>query len=294
MPLFMLLSGYLFYFSIVKYSSKSLIINKVKQLIIPVLFWSVLTTFLDCLLYDRKRLHNLFRFGVAWVNQFIGQFWFLWAVFICSVAVVMVHKFLRDSIVAYVAVFVICFITPDVLLFSLIKFMYPFFVFGYLFNKYKMKRIFNRRGVIISFSLSVAVFIVMIVFCKENYFIYISGFTLLGKENIIQMLYIDMYRMVMGLLGSFIFVLVFCRIEKYIKGMFDRILLCLGKNTMGIYIISFFFSVYVLPFITADLSGINYLFTILETILVIAFSMLIIFMLQKTKWTNRLLLGNWK
>lgn len=294
MPIFMLVSGFLFSISISKYKTKEIIIKKSQSLIIPIIFWSLLTTFFDCLIGDKDRLLNPFRFGVAWFFEFIGQFWFLWAVFICSMVVLLINKVFKDNIFAYLFVFIITFITPDVLLFSLVKFMYPFFVIGYMANKYKLIEKCNVKIKTIGFIVSTVLFVVMLAFIKGNYFIYNSGYTLLGREKVFEMLYINIYRLLIGLFGSYVFVYLLSIIAPKINGLIDRAIMCLGKNTMGIYIISFFFVVYLLPVLTSCLKDINYFFTVAETVIIIVLSLLIIFVVQKFKWTNRILLGNWR
>ena len=294
MPLFMLISGYLFFFSINRYNTKTTIINKIKSLIIPIFFWTILTTLFDCILYDQERLLNPFRFGVAWANKFIGQFWFLWAVFICSMIVLLINKLLKDNIIVYLIVFVASFFTPDVLLLSLIKYMYPFFVIGYMVNKYKLIEKCNGKVKTIGFIISSVLFVIMLAFIKGNYFIYNSGYTVLGRENVFEMLYIDVYRLLIGLFGSYVFTFMIAKFAPKVGGIVDRVIVCLGENTLGIYIVSFFFAVYLLPLITNNFSGINYFVTIVETVMTIAVSLLIIFAIQKFKWTNRIMLGNWK
>lgn len=294
MPIFMIVSGYLYFYSINRYDTKQMIINKTKSLIIPILFWTILTTLFNCILYDQERLLNPFRFGVAWANEFIGQFWFLWAVFFCSMVLLLINKVFKDNIIVYLIVFIVSFVTPDVLLLSLIKFMYPFFVIGYMVNKYKLIEKCSGKVKIIGFIISSVLFFVMLVFMKGNYFVYNSGYTLLERENVFEMLYIDLYRLFIGLFGSYVFSFIIAKFAPKVSGIVDRVIVCLGKNTLGIYIVSFFFAVYLLPLITYNFSGINYLVTIVETVMTIVVSLLIIFAIQKFKWTNRLLLGNWK
>ena len=294
MPIFMLVSGYLFFFSISKYKSKVLIINKTKTLLIPVALWTILTTFLDCLLYDKERLMNPFRFAVAWANQFIGRFWFLWAVFTCSLVVIIVKRIFKDSIIAYFAILIITLFTPDIMLSPLIKFMYPFFVIGYFANKFSFEKILKSKLGIVVLFISSVIFIVLLSLCKGEYFIYMSGYTLIGRKDILEMCYINLYRLLIGLAGSYIFVFLLAKLNKLFSGITDRVIIIIGKNTMGIYIISFFVSTYLLPIITAKLSGVNYIITLMETILTILVCILIISLTKKNKWTNRLLLGNWK
>ena len=294
MPIFMIVSGYLYFYSINRYNTKQMIINKTKSLIIPIFFWTILSTLLDCILYDQERLLNPFRFGVAWANEFIGQFWFLWAVFVCSMILLLINRVFKDSIIVYALIFAATFLTPDILLFFLFFFMYPFFVIGYMVNKYKLIEKCNGKVKTIGFIISSVLFVIMLVFIKGNYFIYNSGYTLLGRENVFEILYIDIYRLLIGLLGSYVFVFIIAQFAPKVSGIVDRVIVCLGKNTLGIYIVSFFFAAYLLPLITNNFSGINYFVTIVETVMTIVVSLLIIFAIQKFKWTNRIMLGNWK
>ena len=294
MPLFMLISGYLFYFTNNKYTTKQVIIKKAKTLIVPIAIWSILVTLLDVLFYDFQKLFDPWGLFKLYCNEFIGQFWFLWAVFLCSLIVTVIKRFFNDNIIAYTIVFIISFVTPDIILFALYKFMYPFFVIGYMFKKYNLDKKIKSKFGNICFLCSLIIFIIMLVFYQDNYYIYVSGFTLLGQKSILNMLYIDLYRIIIGLVGSFVFIYLFVKFSKFIRGLVSRVLLHIGKNTMGIYIISFFLCVYLLPPLTIQLTGTNYFVAILETILTLAVSLLVIFIINRTKLSNKLLLGIWK
>lgn len=60
---------------------------------------------------------------------------------------------------------------------------------------------------------------------------------------------------------------------------------------MGIYIISYLIDIYILINITANLSDINYLLTVLGTVAILAVSCLIIMALKRISLLNKLLLG---
>lgn len=61
--------------------------------------------------------------------------WFLWAIFFCSLVVLLVSKFFKDNILIYLLGFLITFFVPDSHNLFLYKFMYPYFLIGYFFNK---------------------------------------------------------------------------------------------------------------------------------------------------------------
>jgi len=60
---------------------------------------------------------------------------------------------------------------------------------------------------------------------------------------------------------------------------------------MGIYIISFFISVYVLPEVVKEYIGLNYGLALLETILTLALCIILILLIKKAKILDKLLLG---
>ena len=185
---------------------ESKVLKWLSYIIIPIAFWSILVTIIDILRVDFHRLFDLWGLFKLYCNEFIGQFWFLWAVFLCSLIVTIVKKFFNDNIIVYTIVFIFLFFTPDIILFYLYKFMYPFFVIGYMFKKYNLDKKIKSKLENICFLCSLITFVIMLVFYQDNYYIYVSGFTLLGQKSILNMLYIDLYRIIIGLVGSFVFI----------------------------------------------------------------------------------------
>ncbi|WP_075428910.1 acyltransferase family protein [Selenomonas sp. GACV-9] len=55
MPLFMLVSGYLFSFSVRRHDWRALIISRFKQLVLPMLSWAILITIVLCTLGGGQR-----------------------------------------------------------------------------------------------------------------------------------------------------------------------------------------------------------------------------------------------
>lgn len=87
MPLFMIVSGYFFGVSLKKYTLKEIIAKKVRQLLIPVIIWSIISYL--C----RPFTEGIYYFNVLdFIKYMAYQLWFLWAVFYCSVVVAVVNK----------------------------------------------------------------------------------------------------------------------------------------------------------------------------------------------------------
>lgn len=89
MPLFMLVAGY-FSASSYKLDFKSLIVKKTKQLIIPMLFWSILI-FL-AIQFFRQLTHKPILPFVELFVTFATCFWFLKSLFICYVMLFLILK----------------------------------------------------------------------------------------------------------------------------------------------------------------------------------------------------------
>ena len=100
MPLFMLISGYLFFFSTRNKTAKELIIAKAKQILIPLFCWS----FVSLIVHIIKILAGVstHKISLVWIFQtilsgFWGGPWFLWAIWWCSLIVIIGRKFYNDS-----------------------------------------------------------------------------------------------------------------------------------------------------------------------------------------------------
>lgn len=123
--------------------------------------------------------------------------------------------------------------------------------------------------------------------------IYISRYAIVGKD-IIEQLYIDIYRLIIGLVGSIFTLIVLHKIYKSLqnKKFFDResLILTIGKNTMGIYIISSIIDHCILSEITKSLTGPNY-FVVIETIVIIILSIIMVKLIKRNNILNKLLLG---
>lgn len=291
MPLFMMISGYLFGFTVKRHSFKEILINKTKSLLIPVAVWSIPITFIDIIKYDSQRM-NPWDFFKTYLSEFLGAFWFLWAVFLCSVTVLLVNKFLKDHWLVYAAVFLATFFIPVFIANDeLYRFMYPFYIIGCFFGKKEiLSGITNRLKNFIGL-VSLIVFITLLLFYNYDSYIYNSGHSLIGKENWLHQLFIDFYRIIIGLSGSVFFWGFFNTLSIYIKGKASIWLSYLGANTIGVYIISFFISVYALPELIKENQGLNYLLALLETLATITVCLVLIIAIKRVKVLNRLLLG---
>ncbi len=294
MPLFMLISGYLFAYGINK-EAKDIFINKFKSLIVPVLSWAIFP--LAIYITTRLQENNLSIISTIkyYISYTIHSLWFLWAVFGCSIIVLMANKIFKDNILVYIFIFTVSFLIPDIYNLALYKFMFPYFIIGYFYNKYnlqeKLSQTYNSNYFL---CISGLIFFILLCFFKRDSYIYVSGHTLLGKD-ILNQLNIDFYRYIIGLIGSIFTLSLFIKIysisTKKIILKENNFILTIGKSTMGIYIISNFINNNILNRVTSFIEHPNYLIVVIETILVILISILIIKFIQQYKILNKFLLG---
>ncbi len=289
MPFFMLISGYLYYFSVKKHSAKDIIISRIKSLLIPIFVYATLKFIL-------KAINGELVFGLSLVREYastvIGTLWFLWAVFYCSLLVFIIHKLFKDSICAYLICFAASFFIPDTYGLSLYKFMNPFYVAGYLYNKYDLKeKLYKKLNKPILLTALGIVFVVMMLFFNRESYIYTTAHFIL-KSGMLKQLGIDIYRMMIGFVGSALVLVILQLLSSKLAGtkLFKGIVF-LGKRTFGLYVISsFVFSWALLP-LTTWMFGMNVFIMLVESALIIAVSLAIMFILRKNKITGLLFLG---
>lgn len=290
MPLFMLISGYMFYFSINRYTVKEILISRCKGLLLPIFSSTVLIFGVKEIILEGIMQYGI-RFTVkSFINLFLGNLWFLWAIFYCSLVVLCTKKFFKDNLLVYVIIFILSFFWKDAYNFSYYKFMFPFFVIGYFFNKSNGKKYLeNVKWKWVIFC--GIIFIGMLTFYNRDSYIYTTGHYIL-KDNSIRQLGIDMYRMVIGAVGS-IFVILFMKKILFVinSEQINKTLSFIGKNSIGIYIFSGYIFYYMLLEITQMVADLNYLLAAMETIIILGISLAISAIIQKNKILSLTFLG---
>ncbi len=285
MPLFMSISGFLFFNSVSR-SKKSMKIinNKIKQIVIPIISWSSGYYILTNILIGKK-----FDF-LELIISYISGFWFLYTLFILSMIVVIIHYFFYDKIIIYMIVGVLLLFFPEKFNFVYIKFMYPYFILGYFFNKYsfKLKKSIDSLGLI-----CIILFLCLLLGWQKDFYIYTTGMSLY-VENITYKLIIILYRFITGLVGSISIIYIMYKL--YIKNKITTIIEYVGKLTMGIYIIQTYifkliYRISIPDIFTFNMLIYNFILTPILGIFIVFFCINIIKILQKNKYFKSLFLG---
>lgn len=135
MPLFMLVSGYLFYGSIRKHLWICNFQSRFTKLLLPIFLWNSLY------LIIRNSIDFIDGKPVLLKEEILSYFtalWFLWALFWCSIIVLFVNRWFRDNIFIYIALLIVMLFIPGIYGINLYVYMYPYFVVGYMGNKYQI------------------------------------------------------------------------------------------------------------------------------------------------------------
>ena len=269
MPLFALVSGYLFFPSVSSKNPVSIFIKQAKRYIVPIISWTAVHSVL-CLCTGAK----LDARGYVLYNL-----WFLWAMFLCSLAVLAARKFFNDSVIFYAFLFVALLFAPMA---ATAVFMYPYFVIGYLWHRenfdVKIKSLWDKHKITITICFIIS-WLFLFQFYTVNSEVYVTKIYLLsGKMTVPEQFGLDIYRWATGLAGS----LAAMSLIKFIRPV--KFLCIAGANSMGIYVISRLIGGY---FMSAGGIPLKFIQAAIVTAVCCILSMII----SRNKILNQLLLG---
>lgn len=260
MPLFMLISGYLFYYSFGKRDMKELILHRSKPLLSTIVFCGIL------IYYATDGVIGLLQgdFGALllgkWLESLSGL-WFLWAVLTASLIVAVIGKTVKQ---VWLQVLVLLLCTPLLLLFPngiMAVYMYPYFLIGFYYAQYG-----SRIPRIVSYMryLSLPLFPLLMLFFEKKHYIYTTG--IFGSAySIGEYAEINLFRWTIGGVGS-IFAITLAELcfrlftEKRSKPLLSMGLAKMGGCSLQIYALSTIFVSFYLPLLAekvAELLGGN-------------------------------------
>lgn len=234
MPLFMLISGYLFYFSLQRHTESDIVKVMFRMFILPILTMSVI----------RFLRHNLKHFSLSNLWDFPltlpNTLWFFWAMLIITLLMCLVHRWFKDSIVGYIAILGATMLLPNVYPIRAYISLYPTFVTGYLFAKWRVGYSGAKSLVwqIVLLVVLVSLFAIMLRHFDYDDMIYFSRYSLLGATDIWQDTARDIFRFAIGLVGSLMVLLCLhiCLLTKILNSHLITWLSSLGSMTFGTYV----------------------------------------------------------
>lgn len=216
MPLFMFISGYFYYNSSAKGNTSELCAKIVRSLLIPIIVFSFIAKCLDC---HQLSLSNVCCILVHAFTSSIMNLWFLWAVILGQIVVLLNQKYLKDKWWVYVLVIFVLYILPDPFRFAQIKFVLPFFIIGYYCRKNDYINSLFGRSNFVQICLLTCLYVFSIVLLyNHDTFVYTTKISLLAASDRWYQLYCDLLRFLIGLLGSISVVMLVNYFQIYIMG----------------------------------------------------------------------------
>lgn len=287
MPLFAAISGYFYWFSIHSYGPIKSALKRIKKFLPVCIVWGIMLWGLRIAWGKNGSIKTLVRLCLT-------DFWFLWTLMIAAVLVSFAEyispRKIQIRICIYGVILTAALFTPDFYWLGAHKSMFFFFVVGVCCGRYGYKWLLNSTSAVIS----LLVWCAMIPFYTRDSYIYLSGFTLLGKENCVQQILINVYRFTIGFVGSIALLyglkLLYKKVYKSKINSFITLVQRFGTQTLSIYILSTYLFIYILPNLTQT-ATLNYLLTLFESIVILLLCYSIGLMLQKSNVLGRLIIG---
>lgn len=239
MPLFMLVSGYLFFFSFAKRNLTELIVHRTQSLLQPIILCSFFNYLITKLPNNIMSGNYTAIFNGGWLDD-LYSLWFLWSVLAASLATTVICKKAKNLLLQIV-LFIIT--IPIIALFPNMVaniFMYPYFILGFYFAKYKDKipvALYRIKYVCL------LLFPLLFFFFDKKHYIYTTGLFPNANYSLSQMLIIDAYRWLTGLVGSIFTITILNIIYQQITVRFKKPLLSIwiskiGQKSLQIYVLS--------------------------------------------------------
>lgn len=236
MPLFMIICGYFYFGTLCRYTTRQVINKKVQSLVVPIVVFGLLSfpIFFSGQYTASNVLHHLL--------TSMTILWFLCQIVLCSATVLLVNRFVGDSVVVYLLICVLSMFVPNVAGLERFSFMFPMFVIGYYLNKSNLIRLFFGPNKVKTCFILGSAFTLLLLFYNRDSFIYTSKTFLFGDTPPLKQLFINLFRITIGILGS-LFVMTFVRVvyEKWQVPNKKHYLETLGRQSMGIYCFQSFF-----------------------------------------------------
>ncbi len=241
MPLFAMISGFLLYKSIERRGAIHALKGKC-ILLVPIVIYSIPVFFTKGVFVSSEGLLLNIRHFLGFVLIGNGLIWFLPVIFICSLILILISRVKYcDILILVSAVSSIVWISNYFI--SLLAFIYVFCSIGFIFAKYGLREKANR----FVFAGCSVIYIALLFFYKREYLIYNGEWGIIGADMSINILGIDVFRVVIGLTGC---IALYGLVKMAKDGNRDTkpLIGLISKNTLGTYCISNLVFEYVTPY----------------------------------------------
>ena len=237
MPLFMLVSGYLFFYSYQKRDLKTLLVHKTQGLLQPIVFASMLNIILEK--FPTLLLHGTFQIGNGRLLIGLYSLWFLWCVLSSSIAVAIAGKLTAKPWLQPFTVLLGFFLVTLFPENAYHMYMYPYFVAGFFFGMYR-----DRIPAMCFklFRLCLVLFPLLLQFYGMEHYIYVTP-VWVPEMDMSVLAKLNGFRWLIGFVGSgFVLTLTDllyrCTVDRQRVPLMVKGLEKLGENSLSVYCVS--------------------------------------------------------
>lgn len=195
------------------------------KMCIPLIFFSLIWMLIN-LYYGQTNAVNAFIVAIRDI------FWFISAIIVFQFIGALIHHKFNDSVWIYIILIIATMCIP-VDKFASIFFIYPFFVIGYICNKYNFSKYYiGHKKIII--PVTICLYLIMLFFYNYESYIYTSGYCIIRDGFQLHNLFIDIYRFFIGMMGSAFVMIAISPIYNKIPTIFCTVCMTLSKYSMFI------------------------------------------------------------
>lgn len=214
-------------------------------------------------------------------------------------AVLFVRRFLQDNIIAYVLLGLALLFLPNIWGVGKHVYMYPYFVAGYIFSKFKTNEFFSLLNVqkllVLCCGVTLLYIILLSHFSTDDY-VYTTGTCVLAFHPSVSIqtkqICTDTYRYFIGFVGSSNVLLIIYILYRHADKRVFKYIGDIGKKSIGIYVLSVAFVNRWLIMQLPHKECYGYGSVLVESLVVIAITYCFTILLEKNTLTKKMLLGS--
>lgn len=237
MPLFMLISGYLFYGTFHRKTSKEIMRKNCRRFLVPISFM----TLLHCL-QSNHSVSKIDNFFLALPETFIGTLWFFWSILLITAIFCLYRWAFGKKDWGLIVVACLAVVLPDYYPLKIAVHLLPVFVVGYFLGK---RNFFAKnRGAI--FILCIIIYIFLYSAFGFDKMIYFSPFSIWAQQPMTDVLMLDAYRFTLGIAGSMALLIALRKMEGCFQTL-QTYLARVGSKTFELYVFQDFLLVMLHP-----------------------------------------------
>jgi len=292
MPLFMLISGYLFYNSNKK-DFKTLLPSKLKAIGIPMLSFILLCKLPSyAVLAMGGDIVEIIREFVMTI--FCGMtMWFLMSLLLSMTIIAILTRVVKGRGCQYLGMLLLIvgsMFIPDTILLNVHKFMFPFFCIGYIIRQSNIDIYVYSKNKIAMGILTILSVAAICWFNRDTY-IYTTGFCIMGDYA--NQLFIDCKRMIIALIVSYTFMQYMHILSVSNRTAITSKFVRFGQISLFIYGFNVFFDTAYAKvlFLMSINFQFNYIIPVVFTLCFIVISHYLYKLLEKNKITRAAFLG---